>query len=207
MTEHNDPAKQGSEDAAFRSALRRERLHAREAMSVAEHAQSSVRLLDHPYALLVQRKPSLLGFYWPIRAEVDCRPLVTKLMAQGWHACLPVVLRRHAAMGFRGWTPASIMVDGEYGIPTVAQGAEAGREADSLLVPEVLLVPLNVFDRQGFRLGYGGGYYDRTLAVMTPRPLVIGIGFELGRVDSIRPHAQDCAMDAVVTEAAAEFFA
>ena len=90
------------------------------------------------------------------------------------------------------------MTEGEHGIPTVEAGPEVS--------PKVLLLPVNAFDRKGFRLGYGGGYYDRTLAAMVPRPFVIGVGFELGRVDSIRPHAQDCAMDAVVTEAGAKFF-
>ena len=198
MTEHNDLPKQGNEDAAFRSTLRRERLVAREALPATEHEQASARLLNHLYALLSQRQPSLLGFYWPIRAEVDCRPLVTRLIPLGWHVCLPIILRRHEAMGFRVWTPTSPMTEGEHGIPTVEAGPEVS--------PKVLLLPVNAFDRKGFRLGYGGGYYDRTLAAMVPRPFVIGVGFELGRVDSIRPHAQDCAMDAVVTEAGAKFF-
>ena len=202
MTENNDLAKHNGEDGAFRSALRRERLRARESLPAAAHAQASAKLLDHLYALLIQRPPSVLGFYWPIRAEIDCRPLVARLIALGWSACLPVIMRRHDAMEFRAWTPASAMVHGEHGIPTVAEDPAT----DPFITPDVLLLPLNAFDRKGFRLGYGGGYYDRTLAAMTPRPFVIGVGFELGRVASIRPHAQDCAMDAVVTERGPEFF-
>ena len=98
------------------------------------------------------------------------------------------------------------MIAGEYGIPTVADSGQDASGAGVMVTPEVLLLPLNAFDRRGFRLGYGGGYYDRTLAAMAHRPLVIGIGFELGRVDSIRPHAQDFAMNAVVTERGVELF-
>ena len=69
------------------------------------------------------------------------------------------------------------------------------------MLPNIILLPLVAFDRQGFRLGYGGGYFDRTLAALVPRPLAIGVGFELARVADIRPQAHDLPLDAVVTEA------
>jgi 5,10-methenyltetrahydrofolate synthetase len=80
-----------------------------------------------------------------------------------------------------------------YGIPIPQDDAE--------LIPDIVLLPLLAFDAQGFRLGYGGGYFDRTLATMVPRPLAIGVGFELGQVPDIRPQAHDIGLDAVVTEA------
>jgi hypothetical protein len=80
-----------------------------------------------------------------------------------------------------------------YGIPIPADGAA--------LMPDIVLLPLLAFDAQGFRLGYGGGYFDRTLAAMVPRPQAIGVGFELGRVADIRPQAHDARLDAIVTEA------
>jgi 5,10-methenyltetrahydrofolate synthetase len=80
-----------------------------------------------------------------------------------------------------------------HGIPIPSAGEE--------LRPNVVLLPLVAFDPQGFRLGYGGGYFDRTLAAMVPRPLAIGVGFELGRVADIRPQAHDIPLDATVTEA------
>jgi len=68
------------------------------------------------------------------------------------------------------------------------------------IVPDIVLLPLVAFDTQGFRLGYGGGYFDRTLAMLVPRPLAIGVGFELGRVADIRPQAHDIRLNAVCTE-------
>jgi 5,10-methenyltetrahydrofolate synthetase len=85
------------------------------------------------------------------------------------------------------------MVEDRYGIHIPAQGES--------LRPDAILMPLNAFDAAGYRLGYGGGYFDRTLAVLEPRPLAIGVGFELARVASIRPQAHDLRMDAIVTEA------
>ncbi|MBS1198606.1 MAG: 5-formyltetrahydrofolate cyclo-ligase [Proteobacteria bacterium] len=79
-----------------------------------------------------------------------------------------------------------------HGIPTSGAG--------DWLTPEVLLLPLNAFDAAGYRLGYGGGYFDRTLAKLAPQPLCIGIGFEINRVDNIRPQAHDHKMDCIVTE-------
>lgn len=193
-----DQDKHSLEAAAFRQAVRRERIAAREALPAAEHARKSAAVLDHLDGLLASRKPGMLAFYWPIRAEIDCRPLVTRLLAQGWRACLPVVVERAAALDFHAWTPEAHMVLGAHGIPTVAGGPAVS--------PEVVLLPVNAFDGDGYRLGYGGGYYDRTLAASMPRPYAIGIGFALARVDSIGPHARDCALDAVVTEGGIERF-
>jgi 5,10-methenyltetrahydrofolate synthetase len=96
-------------------------------------------------------------------------------------------------MIFRRWTPDTEMALDRHGIPIPATGEE--------LRPDVVLLPLVAFDPQGFRLGYGGGYFDRTLAAMVPRPLAIGVGFELGRVADIRPQAHDIPLDATLTEA------
>ena len=198
MAHDDEQREQHAEAAINRAALRRERIAAREALPAAEHANKTGALLEHLGSFLYRRKPGTLGFYWPIRAEPDCRPLITQLLQQGWRACLPLIVDRAAAMTFQEWTPASRMTAGEHGIPTVA----AGRE----LLPDVLLLPVNAFDAAGYRLGYGGGYFDRTLAALTPRPYSIGVGFELARVASIAPHAQDCRLDAVVTEVGIERF-
>ena len=198
MATDSDQGKQSDEAAAFRQALRCEGIAAREALPAAEHARKSAAVLDHLRRLLSAHNPGMLAFYWPIRAEIDCRPLLPRLLALGWHACLPVVVDRGQALEFREWTPESHMVLGAHGIPTVAAGPTVR--------PDVLLLPVNAFDREGYRLGYGGGYFDRTLATLLPRPYAVGVGFELARVDSIGPHAQDCALDAVATESGMERF-
>ena len=84
-----------------------------------------------------------------------------------------------------------MMID-SYGIPTPSCG--------EFITPEALLIPVNVFDAAGYRLGYGGGYFDRTLAALTPRPLAVGVGFETNRVASIRPQPHDQHLDWIITE-------
>ena len=181
-----------------RAALRREKIAEREALPPREHARRSDALAAHLAALLVRLQPKVLGFCWPIRGEFDCRPLVARLIAEATRACLPMVTEPDAAMDFREWRPGCAMLTDRYGIHYPAAGAA--------LHPEVLLMPVNVFDGSGFRLGYGGGYFDRTLAALTPRPLAVGLGFELARVASTQPGPYDIALDAVVTEEGLEVF-
>ncbi|WP_287667777.1 5-formyltetrahydrofolate cyclo-ligase [Accumulibacter sp.] len=106
---------------------------------------------------------------------------------------LPVVIDEHRALAFRAWSPGTVMLADRYGIPAPAAG--------DFLIPQVLLIPVIGFDAAGYRIGYGGGYFDRTLASLCPRPLAIGVGFEIARLDSIRPGPHDQALDAMVTEA------
>lgn len=181
-----------------RASLRREKIAQREALAPREHARRSEALAAHLAALLVRLRPGVLGFCWPIRGEFDCRPLVARVIARASRACLPMVTEPDAAMDFREWRPDSAMLTDRYGIHYPAAGVA--------LRPDVLLMPVNAFDGSGFRLGYGGGYFDRTLAALTPRPLAVGLGFELARVASTQPGPYDIALDAVVTEAGLELF-
>jgi 5-formyltetrahydrofolate cyclo-ligase len=178
--------------AAFRLALRRERIAARLAMPETVHQQANARVVDHLRALLASRQPGLIGFCWPIRAEVDCRPLIARLLDTGWRAAMPVVIAPDAPMQFRTWAPGVPMGADPYGIPVPATAA--------CVTPDILLLPLVAFDPAGFRLGYGGGYFDRTLAACDPRPFAIGVGFALGAVATIHPEPHDIPLDAIVTE-------
>jgi 5-formyltetrahydrofolate cyclo-ligase len=184
--------------ADVRSLLRRERIAAREALLPAEHAACSARIEAGLTALLAPKPATTIGFCWPIRAEFDARPLIERLLAKGWRACLPVLVGKAEPMSFRAWTPGAAMAVDRYGIHYPAAAAT--------LVPDILLMPVNAFDDRGFRIGYGGGYFDRTLAAMMPRPLAFGVGFDLARVASIFPQAHDIGLDAVITESGVEFF-
>lgn len=156
-------------------------------------AALSARIETHLAALLAPLSPRTLSFCAPVRGEFDARPLASLLIERGWQASMPVVDAANAPMNFRAWTPSSAMDSDRYGMPIPVSGQAA--------VPNIVLLPLVAFDPRGFRLGYGGGYFDRTLAVLVPRPLTIGVGFELARVADIRPQAHDIPLDAVVTEA------
>jgi len=190
----DSPSGEHTDDSPIpRAALRRLKLAARMALDEKTHAELSARIESHLAALLAPFPPQTLAFCAPVRGEFDARPLASLLLDRGWQAAMPIVVESDAPMRFRRWTPSCAMGVDRYGIPIPLDGPD--------LVPDVVLLPLLAFDAQGFRLGYGGGYFDRTLAVLVPRPLAIGIGFELGRVADIRPQTHDIPLAAVVTEA------
>lgn len=137
-------------------------------------------------------RSACLGFYWPFQGEIDVRHLVCDFLSLGAQAVLPVVVEAQQPLEFWSWRPGMKLSRGVWNIPVPGER--------SLLHPTVLLVPLLGFDEAGYRLGYGGGYYDRTLATFAKKPLSIGIGYELGRLETIYPQPHDIPMDAIVTE-------
>ncbi len=134
----------------------------------------------------------VIGFYWPIRGEYDARDLIGSVLDQGARAALPVVVQKGAPLVFRDWRPATRMENGFWDIPVPADGHP--------VIPTTLLVPLVGFDELGYRLGYGGGYYDRTLASLPAKPVAIGVGYELSYLGTIYPQPHDIPMSAIVTE-------
>lgn len=183
--------KRHSEDnTAWRRGLRREMVARRAALSVAEHDALSARIVAH--ALTALPAPVVAAFCWPIKHEPDVRGLLTAWARAGVRTALPVVVAEGQPLAFREWTPETPLAPDRYGIPTPTAG--------EWLTPDLILLPLNGFDAAGYRLGYGGGYFDRTLAALAPRPLAVGVGFEINRIDSIRPEAHDQRLDWIVTE-------
>ena len=190
------PGKDTEATKAQRRALRRQGLAAREALSVEQCAHHSATICRHLAQAFPQLASRRVAFCWPIRNEPDLRPLLqawTEAAQPGFMALLPAVDRPGQPLVFRAWRPGSVMADDPYGIPTPVDG--------QLAIPECILIPVNAFDSQGYRLGYGGGFFDRTLAALRPAPLAIGVGFELARVDTIHPQEHDVRLDAMVTEA------
>ncbi len=134
-----------------------------------------------------------VGFYWPVQGEIDVRDVIAHHIAWGGAGALPVVTARDQPMVFHHWTPHTQMVSGFAGIDIPAEPRP--------VVPDIVLAPLVGFDRQGYRLGYGGGFFDRTLAALDFKPVVVGIGFAHAQLDNIFPHQFDVPMDILVTEA------
>jgi 5-formyltetrahydrofolate cyclo-ligase len=133
-----------------------------------------------------------VAFCWPMRGEYDARLLTEKLRERGAVTALPVVVSLRQPLVFREWHPGVALAAGPLGIPYPASGDP--------VVPTVVLVPLHGWDEAGHRLGYGGGYFDRTLASLPKRSISIGVAYELGRMPTIRPQAWDMPMDWIVTE-------
>ncbi|MDB5406005.1 MAG: 5-formyltetrahydrofolate cyclo-ligase [Rhodospirillales bacterium] len=177
----------------WRQAMRDELIERRRAIAPAERLRWNEAIAVRLETLLRELPVGTIGFYWPFRGEFDAKPLVLRLIAGGWRAALPAVVAPRQPLEFRPWSAGMAMEKGVWNIPTPPAGA--------VVSPDTLLVPLVGFDAQRYRLGYGGGFFDRTLAGMAPRPLAIGIGYELSQVASIRPQPYDIPMSAVVTEA------
>ena len=178
---------------AWRRAERTRLIAARMAAPAAQRRGWSQEIEHHLAEVFAKHKPRRVGFYWPFRAEFDARPIIQRLVAAGIEAALPAVLAPKTAMEFRRWTPDCAMESGVWDIPT---------PKDRIVVhPDLVLAPLVGFDGERYRLGYGGGYFDLTLAALDPRPLAVGVGFELGRLATVYPQPHDIAMTAVVTEA------
>jgi 5-formyltetrahydrofolate cyclo-ligase len=135
-----------------------------------------------------------LGVYWPVRGEIDVLEIAAAHLARGGRVALPVVVQPFAPVEFWSWQPGVAMSRGVWNIPIPAQ-----RE---VLVPDALIVPLVGFDARCCRLGYGGGYYDRTIAAAARRPWCVGLGFEAGRLESSFPQPHDIPMNLIVTDGA-----
>lgn len=138
------------------------------------------------------RKFATLGIYWPVRGEFDVRDLAIEHLKHGGRVGLPVVVEKSAPVEFWSWRPEVPMSKGIWNIPIPAE-----RE---LLHPDVLIVPLVGWDGERYRLGYGGGYYDRTIAAAAVRPYRVGIGYEDAHLESIFPQPHDIPMDMIITD-------
>ncbi|WP_323781625.1 5-formyltetrahydrofolate cyclo-ligase [Leisingera sp.] len=183
---------------AERSRLRAERL----AMSVAERQAAGDALSGHLRQLLKSRSGGadgqIISFYWPIKGEPDLRPLMAELHAGGATIALPIVETKAAPLVFRLWTPETRLVRGDWNIPVPPPDAPQ-------LTPGIVLAPLVGWANGGYRLGYGGGYFDRTLAALSPRPFAIGIGLDAAQLPTILPQPHDIPLDVVLTETGEQF--
>jgi 5,10-methenyltetrahydrofolate synthetase len=190
-----DP-QQAVDVARWRRAERARLLADRAGLPVAARQAAAAVIGSHLDALLARRSGAIEGLtisaWWPIKAELNLRPWLESLLARGARVALPVVEERAATLRFRLWTPDCRMVQGFWKIPVPADGPD--------VVPQITLAPVVGWDAAGYRLGYGGGYFDRTLAALAPRPLAIGIGLQSAQVATIFPQPHDIAMDAIVTE-------
>ncbi|MFH1805233.1 MAG: 5-formyltetrahydrofolate cyclo-ligase [Pseudomonadota bacterium] len=176
----------------WRHQIRAMLLTQRKEMTQGDHDRASQAIRDHVGQLLTIRSAATIGFYWPFRGEIDLRPVLAAHIAAGGTAALPVVAGKDAPMAFHRWTSETVMKPGYAGILEPVE--------PPVVTPQVIIAPLVGFDDAGYRLGYGGGFFDRTLAAMTRKPLVIGVGFANSRMPTIFPHRHDVPMDIVVTE-------
>lgn len=186
-----DPA-QARDVARWRTAERARLLAERAALSVAVRQEAGAAIAARLDQLLPDLSGRIVSAWWPIKAELDLRPWLATLEERGAMAALPLVVEKAAPLRFRRWFPGVKMERGFWNIPVPAEG--------DWIVPDIALSPVVGHDPACYRLGYGGGYFDRTLAALGPRCLPIGIGLAASRVPTIFPQPHDIPMRAVVTE-------
>ncbi|MCO0637267.1 5-formyltetrahydrofolate cyclo-ligase [Lutimaribacter sp. EGI FJ00014] len=191
-----DP-EQARDVARWRRAERARLADLRKALGQEGRARASRAIADHLEQALSACNTghgTILAGYWPIKGEPDLRPLLEKLHEAGVTIALPVVETRAAPLVFRRWAPGTKMVRGDWNIPVPPHDAQE-------LTPDVTLAPCLGWDGDCYRLGWGGGYFDRTLAALRARPLAIGIALADARLKTIYPQPHDIPLDLIVTEA------
>ncbi|MGA9266024.1 MAG: 5-formyltetrahydrofolate cyclo-ligase [Rhodomicrobium sp.] len=177
--------------ARWRKCERERLIAARFAMPTDERLEHAARIAKDLDAFIAIAPETIISVYWPIRGEPDLRPWITTLCKKGVRIALPAVAGAGLPLLFREWLPGAQMERGAGNIPFPGGGAA--------LLPIILVAPLVGFDPAGYQLGYGGGFLDRTLAHLRPRPLAIGVGYPIGLISTIYPQAQDIPMDWIVT--------
>lgn len=179
---------------SWRKAERARLIGAREALDAAGRAADTAAIARDLDALLAGDGPALVSVYWPIRAEPDLREWMRARCERGGRVALPVAVALGQPMQFREWRPGATMTRGLWQIPIPAEGPE--------VTPDVVIAPLVGYDPACFRLGYGGGFFDRTLAQLIgrgARPRVIGVGYASQALASIHPQLHDIPMDWILT--------
>ena len=174
------------EKSSLRNRLLKERLQIPPAAR--ELAEKKISI-DLKQILESQKGP--LGFYWPVRGEFDPRQVVKDwlFLSNANEACLPVIVEKNKPMIFREWIPGQSMIKGTFNI-------DVPHPKNRILIPNILLVPTLGFNQKNFRLGYGGGYYDRTIPQY--KALTIGLCFEHGRSSEIMEEQHDIPLDLII---------
>ncbi len=185
-----DPA-QARDVARWRKAERERLLAQRSALTVEYRAQQALAIAQALDRILASAPGTTVSVYWPIRAEPDLRPWMQTLSRAGMRIALPVALALGQPLVFRDWHPQARLARGLWKIPYPADGAQ--------VTPDIVIAPLVGFDGGCYRLGYGGGFFDRTLATLSPKALAVGVGYPSAALRTIYPQPHDVPMDWIVT--------
>ena len=182
-----------------KAALRIKAHAARAALPQADRADAALAVRQYFFESITLNAGDIVAAYWRIRDELDCQPILVRLMDSNQTVVLPVVLGPDEPLDLRVWEQGASLYEAGFG--TLAP-SELAPKAE----PDIVIMPLLGFDKMGSRLGYGGGYYDRTLANMRKKPMLVGLAFAAQELDAIPREAHDVPLDAIVTEAGMRHF-
>lgn len=182
-----------SDVTRWRKAERQRLIDARLLLDMDQRKAASDRIASNTANAIGKAAGKVVSFYWPFRGEPDLRNLMIEIIERGGRIALPVVIEKGRPLEFRLWAPGEPLERGVWNILVPARGAAVN--------PDVVIAPVVGFDAGNYRLGYGGGFFDRTLAAAPHKPFVVGVGYESARIPTIYPQPHDIPMDAIVTDA------
>ncbi|ODT68083.1 MAG: 5-formyltetrahydrofolate cyclo-ligase [Pelagibacterium sp. SCN 63-23] len=182
-----------------KAALRKQAHEARAALSEDVRAEAARMVAEHFFEHVGFSPQDVIAGYWRIRDELDCQPILIRLMDSGQKVVLPVVEGAEKPLDLRVWESDAPLYEAGFG--TLAPSDLAPRA-----IPDLVLMPLLGFDASGTRLGYGGGYYDRTLETLVRKPMLVGLAFAAQEISHVPREAHDVPLDAIVTENGVRFF-
>ena len=181
-----------SEISAWRKNERARLLRERGALTEEALAELRSRIDHHLERVFPDLVHGIMAFCWPYKNEYDARHLAASFRRRGATTALPVVVAPKTPLIFREWHPGVKLAEGPLGIPYPVGSPD--------VIPDRVLLPMVGWDADGYRLGYGGAFFDRTLAALAKRPRVIGVSYEQAYLRTIRPQPHDIPVDFVVTE-------
>lgn len=186
---------QDQSGTAWRNEQRKDLIAARQAIPVAARQTADARLAERLDALVGDVSGQIISLYWPFRGEPDLRRWAADCRSRGATMGLPVVLAKGAPLEFRIWEDGMSLERGVWKIPIPPASAE-------VVLPDIVIAPVVGLDAKHYRLGYGGGFFDRTIAALREQKeaRLIGVGYEMQRMETIYPHQYDIAMDEAVLE-------
>lgn len=186
------PSDAWSDVSRWRKAERKRLISERLSLDPEERQIRSERIASMLDLTIGKFSGRIVGAYWPFRGEPDLRNWEIKVIERGGRIALPVVIQKGSPLEYRMWQPGDPLERGVWNILVPSRGPA--------VQPDVVIAPVVGFDDANYRLGYGGGFFDRTLAIMPRKPLVIGVGYVQARIPTIYPQHHDIPMDVIVKE-------
>lgn len=181
-----------------KKAVLREQMRAERKIVASERTDASMHAARNLLNAIEINQHSIVALYDPIDTELHIEPLYDALIERGVTVCLPVVAKKNAPLIFRRYEDGAPLIEGRY-------GARTPEESQPEIDPNIIVVPLLAFSRHGDRLGYGGGFYDRTIAKLRSKTTIVTIGYAYGaqQVDALPVSPLDQRLDWIITERSA----
>lgn len=176
----------------WRKAERQRLIEMRLAINAEERKRRAGRIASLLDLAIARFGGRIIGAYWPFRGEPDLRDWMIRVIERGGRIALPVVIRNGWPLEYRIWSPGDPLERGVWNILSPSRGPA--------VQPDVVIAPVVGFDDADYRLGYGGGFFDRTLAAMRRKPMIVGVGYAESRIPTIHPQPHDIPMDVVLTD-------